>query len=437
MTHRSLALLAIVLVLVPAAAVPGVSSEPTQEVLAVYSENWYVTSEPLDGSYLDSYNRERIYVSENPEDPAFHSYIRGEIPRSGLSHPDIEESGSYYVFFISGSVLSGEAFGRIRLDLLDHSVVNKPSPTAMLLEEGLYNLETDGSVNDKVTVKGGSIISGYEPVKDGKLEILVEHGGTYGLMLNSGEWCCLSFKVVSGDVRTLPRMSGTVPYEIATPCHWARGEFDLGAGDYMFNAYVFPADSDEDAKFRTEVAEQSKTAAPDWADSWLRQHVDGRTRMCAYRLVSEEDLSISMQLLEGDRMVSNNTVHIEKPERIGPEVPRKLVLFAPAHETVSVAFSYDPSQYAVMMDWGEGAAYAAPDCRYDLRFDKSHQIDVTVVLTVSSVAGPDRFSATVLMSSENIPDPDGWGPALTVVCAGLCAAVLLALVWLGMRRRNC
>lgn len=291
--------LAILLLTVPVAFSTETDSETTREVLAVYSEIWNVTSEPLDASYLAHYDHERIYVSEDLKDPAFHSYIRGEISRSALVHPEIEEERAYYVFFLSGTVLTDDSFGRVKLELLDHSAIEKPSPAAMLLGEGVYRFETDDSVNDHVTVKGGSVRAGYEPCKNGNLEILVVREGTYNLILNSGEWCCLKFKVTSGEVQKLPTMIGTTPYEMATPCHWARGEFEVGPGEYAFTQYTFPAGSEEDVRFKAEVVDRLQTAAPDWADSWLRQTVDKHTRMAAYKLVSEDHMDVAVAQLEG------------------------------------------------------------------------------------------------------------------------------------------
>ena len=429
-------ILTILLLTVPVAFSTETDSETTQEVLAVYGEIWNVTSEPLDASYLahynhEDYNHERVYVSEDPEDPAFYSYIRGEISRSALVHSEIEEGRAYYVFFLSGTVLTDDASGRVKLDLLDHSAIEKPSPTAMLLREGVYRFETDDSVNDHVTVKGGSVRAGYEPCKGGNLEILVSRESTYNLILNSGEWCCLTFKVTSGEVRTLPTMIGTTPYEISTPCYWARGEFEVGPGDYAFSQYTFPAGSEEDARFKAEVVDRLQTAAPDWADSWPRQSVDKHTRMAAYKLVSEDYMDVAVAQLEGDKIVNSNVIRIDDPELTGSGAPRKITLFAPAHERMALAFSYDPSRYAVMMDWGERPVYIAPDSRYEISFEKATQVDITAELAVSSVMGPDRFSTTVLMASENVPEPDGWGASLVVICAGVCLAVMAVLVWIG------
>ncbi|MBO4569222.1 MAG: hypothetical protein J5674_04610 [Candidatus Methanomethylophilaceae archaeon] len=432
---KAWAALALALLLVPAAISPGSCSEPAQEILAVYNETWNLASEPLDASYLGHYDHERIYVSEDPDDPAFYSYIRGEIPRSRLAHPEIEEGKRYHVFFVSGAQLYDDAFGRIRLDLLDHSAIQKPAPTAVLLAEGYYELETEESVNDHVNLTGGSLSGGRWPCKDGELPITISREGVYDLMLNSGEWCCLKFKAVSGDVQTLPAMAGTTPHDLATSYRWARGEFDIGPGDYAFSQYTFPAGSEEDLRFKSEVVEALQTVAPEWADDWLRQSVDNDARMAAYRLVSDGQMKAGFVQYGDGGAASSHTIMIENPELTGPDLPDRLVLFAPAHERVSLAFSYDSSRYAVMLEWGEGPVYAAPDSRYDLHFDKAKEIDVTVETLGKNATGPDMFSTTIMTASENVPEPDGYGAAFVALCIGLCLAVMLLLLWAGRARR--
>ncbi len=430
--------LAVFLLLVPATLSSEAVPEPAQEVLAVYNEIWNVTSEPLDASCLGQYDHDRIYVSEDADDPLFYSYVRGEIPRSSLVHPGIEEGKGYYVFFVSGSQLFDDAFGRIRLDALDHSVVQKPVPTAVLLAEGYYEFKAKEAVDDRVNVIGGSTSGGRWPCEGGELPVSIHKEGVYNLMLNSGEWCCLGFEVVSGDVQTLPTMVGTEPHELATSCRWTRGEFDVGPGDYAFGQYTFPAGSEEDSRFRAEVVDALQTAAPEWADPWLRQSVDKDTRMAAYRLVSDGSMKASYVQYEKGVAISSQSVVLEGPEITGPDLPDRLVLFAPAHEQIALAFSYDSSRYAVMMDWGEGFVYAAPDSRYDLRFDGSKQIDVTVEAMGKGATGLDMFSTTGLTAFENVPEPDGWSAFFVVICAGVCLAVVAAMVWIGrLKRRNC
>ncbi len=429
---KVLFLLAIMIILVPMATPIQSDSVPVDDVLAAYAGVWNRTSDPLDASYLDG-GSGGAYPSEDPDDPQFAAYIRGEIPKSNLPQAPIEEGRSYYLFFQSGDLLHSISHGLVQLDSLDHSAVGRLLSTAVYLREGLYTIETDADAQSLgVSVHNGIRSVGYYHY-DGGITFRIDRDGTYMLRLGSDEFSCIRFRFVSGEAEALPQMSDTAPYELSTSFHWARAEFDIGPGEYSFSQYTFPAGSDEDRRFRAEVAEPLLTAVPSWADSGLSASIDGAIRMAAYRLTSEESMEIAYydprDVTDGHASVSR--ISAVNPERIGSGCPDHLALFAPSGETVAVAVTYDMSKYSVLLNGGGRSEYLASDSRYEFWFDAGTQLDISVEPLGKAAEGPDRFSAEVLVSTERIPEPDGWTWAFAAGCIGVFALAIVVLIWAG------
>jgi|GEM_PF-3569695 len=427
-----MAALALLLLLFPL-AMPAADSEPVTDVIAVHNVVWSVTKGPLDSSYLDgNIDPSSIYVSEDPNDTAFSRYMDGETSLSELALPEIQEGKDYYLYFVEGTVLNSASHGRIQLDSLEHARVPSPSPTVMDLEKGSYTFTTEANIDgDSVMISSGTTVAGNWPYLGG-LTFRIFQDGVYTMYLNYDDYHCVRFKVASGDVNTLQRMSGSTAYELSTSYHWARAEFDVGAGPYTFPHPTFVAGSDDDIRFRSEVAEKLSTDA-----QWTIGEVSfgERTRLAQYQLVSADGMSIvyysgppTVQDPVTGRIsaAQGTTIRVDDPETIGTDYPRSVSLFAPAHQKLVMAATYDSARYAVMLDVGGRSTYLASDCRYDLEFDEATQIDVRVD-PVFRVWGPDRFSTTVMLTAEGVPEPDGLAPAFIVACVGACLAVMALL----------
>jgi len=439
---RAVAVTSVILLLLAATVLmPVLESEPDTLVTAVHQKSWCVTDERLDSSYLDRYpdNYGSIYVSELRDDPDFHRYLQGEIGKPDLKRIPISEGGSYYVFFKQGAVLVSGSHGSVPMDSLDHSVLEGPEPTALYVKGGTYGFTTDAdpSMFREVVVKSGEVMQMFQPHGD-SLTIRLYSEGTYMIYLSGDGLNKVDFKVESGDVKALSHMSGTVPHALSTSYFWARAEVELEPGRYSFTNCGFVAGGEYDAKFRSEIAATCLTEMPSWANR--TSEIKETTTVAVYGLICAGDCIRYTKMVPAYDSQGNQwgytgiSEEVRDFERIGSSsLPERLTMFAPSNERVTIATTYDMSKYSVMMDAGDKEIFIASDYRYDLEFDVSTQLDLRVEPIKSHVTDGEMFAASILLSTEDIPEPDGWTPLFSALCISSLIALLCILAYAGRR----
>ncbi|MBR6204612.1 MAG: hypothetical protein IKQ60_06155 [Candidatus Methanomethylophilaceae archaeon] len=434
------AALVAVLLLMPSLVATPSDADSFQEVVGTSYLPWHRTAEPLDSTYLDhAQGIGRLFVSEDPEDPSFRSYMKGEIPISDLSWPEIEEGRSYYVFFSGNRSLVTESHGVVELMSLPHVLLEQDPPTMMRLKEGTYTLSAEHELTmmpRHVVVTNGVGWSESYTMRDKTLTFRVFYEDTYFISMDTEEYCTMKFHVVSGDVEVLPSSSGTDSCEVSTGYRWARGIVRVDPGQHFFSCNVFPEGSDEDKRFMEEVVKPMSSIVPEWAKNAGTVIETGQGAMAAYELIYGDSMVVRCSdvktTADGKASYSTSSRNIVPDDLrlFGPDLKDRVTLFAMANEPLSLTMSYDFIKYRASLTANGSTMFLAPDCRYDLTFSESSQLDIKIA--PSTVAeGPEHFSTTVLLSAQGTKAPDGAATFAAVALIGAFAVTISALFLAG------
>ncbi len=404
---------------------PSSDSGPIQEVTAVSSGFWCRTTEPC-YDVPDRYDDHTVYVSSDPDDRYMRSYLDGEISIEELASHSLRSGRSCYAYFLERST-DASVRG------LEHIELESPQPTVMKLSKGEYSLVPGIKTSGYASLVGSSR---WNYSFGDVLKFEIYRGGTYVITLDNCPYHCVRFHVDSGAVESLSSMSGSEAHEMATQCRWARGTLVVPPGCYVFSQYAFADGSEEDERFRKEVAEAHTTVVPDWAEDGKRRVITESTRMAFYALVIGSYMDVSYyadtsspyyEQFYKDNMFLGSHLRIDGLEFFRPDLPDHLYMFAPANKHVAFAFTYDMSCSSVMMNVPGGNQFIAADSRYDMVFEEATLMDFTIGGPL--YGGKDLpLSMTVYESSENVPEPDGCAYVAVALGLVVCALVILALM---------
>ena len=407
-------------VLSTVAMAPESDSDSPLEIVITDGIRWFRTVEPVDPA-PSGYYPGTMYLSKDPDDPLMKAYLDGEITKDALVEGQQVE-GPCYVFCYESQM--GNVPG-------NPEFMEMESPPVAYL----YMAEGTCSFAPSVQTSGRFMILGDGVSSVSFSEVNVWKDGTYELRLRDCPYHCMRFTLVSGDARILPHASGTVAHEMCTAKRWLRGTYDIEPGKYIFHCYTFPDGSEEDTRFRTEVAEEFSIDVPDWAKSTWRTliMVEKTTKMAFYSLESSDSMSVAYN--PDGRSGSMSYIRPAESEVIRPDLPEHLYLFAPANEHVSFVLTYDMSCCWVKMSLPDGKQLIASDSEYDMVFSESTIMDFTVEWTMFGF-NQLPLSTTVFLSYEGAPDPDRMSAPAIALCILAFATVVIALAFARLKGRR-
>ncbi len=423
--HKAAALLLVSLMVIGSILiVPESDSDAPLEVVITDGVRWFRTAEPVDVA-PSGYHPGTMYLSKDPDDPLMKAYLGGEVPIDDLIEKGQQVESpcyvfcyEYYMYMVPGDPEFVE--------------MESPSIAYLFMAEGTCRFVPAVQTSGRVIISGnGGSITSFSDV----LNVTAWRDGTYEMRLNDCPYHCVRFTLVSGDASILPHTSGTVAHDMCTIRRWVRGTCDIEPGRYTFsNCYAFPEGSEEDERFRAEVAERYVTDVPEWAKSERGAEItiEKTTGMAFYALSSADSMNVRYDL--NGRSSSIYNIRISDFESIRPDLPDHLYLFAPANEHVSFAMTYDMSYSSVMLSLPDGKRLIASDSRYDMVFSESTTLDFTVEYAQGGFKDLP-LSTTVFVSAEGFPEPDGLAAPAVALCLLVFVMVVAALAIARLRGR--